>query len=115
MLQSTKNEESASEHADKKFNAIIVEAVEQDILNRKAVPNKSMEYLIQLMHSLPVDSNRMLVAPISDVGVLPHAGLAVLASSSVAQTASCVLSLIAHTGRSVVNDLAPPSACPPLA
>ena len=50
VLQSTKNEESASEHPDKKFNAIIVEAVEQDILGRKAVPNKSMEYLIQLMH-----------------------------------------------------------------
>ena len=50
VLQSTKNEESASEHADKKFNAIIVEAVEQDVLCRKAMPNKSMEYLIQLTH-----------------------------------------------------------------
>ena len=62
VLQSTRNEDSASEHADKKFNAIIVEAVEQDILVRKAMPNKSMEYLIQLMHSLPADSTRMLVA-----------------------------------------------------
>ena len=39
-----------------------MEAVEQDILGRKAMPNKSMEYLIQLMHSLPADSTRMLVA-----------------------------------------------------
>ena len=106
VLQSTKNEESALEHADKKFNAIIVEAVEQDILGRKVLPNKSMEYLIQLTHSLPADSNRMLVAPISDVGLVRHAGLAVFTSSSVSQKASCVLSLIAHTGRSVISDLA---------
>ena len=105
VLQSTKNEESASEHADKKFNAIIVEAVEQDILSRAAVPNKSMEYLNQLMQSVPADSNRMIVAPISNVGVLRHAGLAVFTSSEVSQKASCVLSLIAHTGRSVISDL----------
>ena len=43
VLQSPKNEESASEHADKRFNSVIVEAVEQDILSRAAVPNKSME------------------------------------------------------------------------
>ena len=64
-----------------------------------------MEYLIQLMHSVPADSNQMLVAPISDVGEVRHAGLAVLTSSSVSQKASCVLSLIAHTGRSVISDL----------
>ena len=105
VLQSTKNEESASEHADKRFNAIIVEAVEQDLLGRKVVPNKSMEYLNQLMQSVPADSNRMIVAPISDVGLVRHAGLAVFTSSSVSQKASCVLSLIAHTGRSVISDL----------
>ena len=106
VLQSTKNEDSASEHADNRFSAVIVEAVEQDLLSHKVVPNMSMEYLSQLMLSLPVDSNRMLVAPISAVRLVRHTGLAVLTSSSVSQKASCVLSLIAHLGRSVISDLA---------
>ena len=106
VLLSTKKEDGASEHADSRFNAIIVEATEQDLLSRKVVPNKSMEYLAQLMHTLPVDSNRMLVGPISAVRLVRHAGLAVLTSSTVPQKASCVLSLIAHMGRSVCSDLA---------
>ena len=74
--------DSAAEHVEDRLNWIIVEATEQSIVIPKAIPNASMEYLIQVVSSLPEDTNRMLSAPISDVRLLRHAGMAVNPSSS---------------------------------
>ena len=103
-----KKEDSATEHADDRFDFIIVEATEQALLIPQAIPNASVEYLAQLMRSLPLDPTRMLAAPMSAVRFLRHTGMVVDGSSSTSQPfqASSVLSLVAHIGRSVVTELA---------
>ena len=105
---SKRKEDSAAEHAEDRLNWIIVEATEQAVLIPQAVPNASMEYLTQLMISLPQSSNRILAAPMSAVRLLRHGGMVVNPSSSDSAPlqASYVLSLVAHAGRSVVTDLA---------
>jgi hypothetical protein len=99
-------EKGASEHTEGRLSAIIVEATEQDLLVPKAVPNASMEYLNQLLLSLPLDSNRMLVAPMSAVRLARHTGMVVNTSGPAPLQATCVLSLVAHVGRSLISDLA---------
>ena len=102
----SKNEkDGAPEHSEGRLNAIIVEATEQAVLIPKAVPNASMEYLSQLLHSVPIDSNRMVAAPIAAVRLLRHAGMVVDIGTSAPLQVSYVLSLVAHIGRSVVSDL----------
>ena len=44
-------------------SAIIAEAVEQDLLIPKAMPNASMTFVSELLKSLPPTSDRMIVAP----------------------------------------------------
>ena len=102
---SKRKEEGASEHTESRLSAIIVEAAEQELLVPKAVPNASMGYLNQLLQSLPLDSNRMLVAPMSAVCLARHTGMVVNISGSAPLQATCVLSLVAHIGRSLVSDL----------
>jgi hypothetical protein len=91
--------------AERGLDAIIVEAAEQDLLCPRAMPNASMDFVSQLLLSLPSDANRMVVAPISAVRHVRHAGMVVDTLSPTPLQASCVLSLVAHVGRSVVHDL----------
>ena len=81
-----------------------MEAAEQDVCFL-AMPNASMDFLSQLMLTLPADASRMLVAPVSAVRHVRHAGMVVELSETLRIQASCVLSLVAHTGRSTVKDL----------
>ena len=63
---------SKSEDAtDDRLDAIIVEATEQ-VLSPRAMPNASMDFLSQLMLTLPTDLSRMVVAPISAVRHVRH-------------------------------------------
>ena len=83
-----------------------MEATEQVLLLPKAVPNASMEYVAQLLRSLPIDPNRMLIAPMSAVCLPRHTGMVVNASGPVPLQATCVHSLVAHIGRSHIDELA---------
>ena len=51
---------------EERLDAVIVEATQQDLCLR-AMPNASMDFLSQLMLTLPTDPSRMLVAPVSAV------------------------------------------------
>ena len=95
------NSEGATED---RLDAIIVEATEQDLCPR-AMPNASMDFLSQLMLTLPTDLSRMVVAPVSAVRHVRHTGMVVELASSTHLQASCVLSLVAHTGRSTMKNL----------
>ena len=53
------------------LDVFVVEATEQDLCPR-AMPNASMDFLSQLLISLPADPNRMLVAPVSAVHHIQH-------------------------------------------
>ena len=79
----------------------VVEAVEQDLLCPRSLPNSSGNYLAELLHSAVPDPTRMIAAPMSSVRRASHVGMMV---ESV--PVSCVLSLIAHVGRSETQDLA---------
>jgi len=78
----------------------IVEAVEQDLLCPRSLPNSSGNYLTELLHSAVPDPTRMIAAPMSSVLRTSHVGMMV---ESV--PVSCVLSLIAHVGRSETQNL----------
>ena len=93
------------EHTTHALDAVVVEAEQQDLLCPRALPNASMEFVSQLLNSLSPDPSRMLVAPLSAVHCVRHAGMVVDTLSSTPLQASCVLSLVAHTGRSVIHDL----------
>ena len=58
------------------LDVFVVEATEQDLCPR-AMPNASMDFLSQLLISLPADPNRMLVAPVSAVHHIQHSGMVV--------------------------------------
>ena len=77
------------------MDTCIVEAVEQDLLCPRSLPNSSGNYLAELLHSAVPDPTRMIAAPMSSVHRASHVGMMV---ESV--PVSCVLSLIAHVGRS---------------
>ena len=87
-----------------RLEAIIVEATQQDLCPR-AMPNASMDFLSQLMLTLPTDPSKTVVAPVSAVRHIRHWGMAVECSSSAHLQASCVLTLVAHTGRSTIKNL----------
>ena len=87
------------------LNAVIVEGAEQDLTIGAALPNASMSFLGELLKALPPDDDRMVVAPASQVSVSPHAGMVVGASAAKQMPASCVLTLVAHVGKSRVDDL----------
>jgi hypothetical protein len=94
--------DGATEHT---LLAVIVEVAEQELYIPKAMPNASMTFVSQLLASLPLDADRMIVAPVIDLRHVRHAGMVVETKEPKPLQASCVLSLIAHTGKSVVNDL----------
>ena len=93
---------SAPEHG---LDAVIMEAEEQELLIPQAIPNNSLEFVSQLMRSLPADPSRMLVAPMSMIRHVSHAGMVVHNPDQLPIQGSCVLSLVASTGRSVTHDL----------
>ena len=93
------------EHTELVLDAVIVESEPQDLFCPRALPNASMEFLTQLLHSLSPDQSRMLVAPLSAVRCVRHAGMVVDTSGSTPLQASCVLALVAHIGRSAIHDL----------
>ena len=58
-----------------------------------------------LMLTLPTDPGRMLAAPVSAVRHMRHTDMVVEWSRSMQLQASCVLSLVAHIGRSTMKNL----------
>ena len=86
------------------FQAMIVEATEQD-LSPQAMPNVSMDFLTQMLRALPSDEAKMLVAPIADVRHVRHVGMVVETGGSTQLKAACVLTLVAHIGRSSIKEL----------
>ena len=105
MPQNTGDTQSISpEGSEDTVQAMIVEATEQDV-NPQAMPNASMDFLTQLLRTLPSDEAKMVVAPIADVRHIPHVGMIVEAGGSTQLKASCVLTLVAHVGRSTIKVL----------
>ena len=96
------SEEGAPEHS---VSAIIVEATEQDLGIPKAMPNASMTFVNELLKTLPPAPDRMIVAPLSHVRRSPHAGMIVEGQDGARHPCGCVLSLVAHVGKSRVDDL----------
>ena len=90
---------------DHDLSAVVVEAAPQDFLEPKALPNASMNFLLALLSALPPDSDRMLVAPVSQVACKPHDGMIVATKEGGSMKATSILSLIAHTGRSKIHNL----------
>ena len=95
---------SSESGIEERVDAVIVEATEQE-LSLRAMPNASMDFLSQLMLTLPTDPSRMLVAPVSAVRHVRHTGMVVECSGGKQLQASCVLSLVAYTGRSTMKNL----------
>ena len=91
--------------AEHELSSVIVEAETQDLYIPKAMPNASMVFVETLLQSLPPDADRMLVAPIGSLAHNRHGGMVVKTSSGQQLQASCVLSLVAHVGRSTVENL----------
>ena len=105
MLQSTTaTSQDAPGDTQGTFQAMIVEATEQD-LSPQAMPNVSMDFLTEMLRALPSDEAKMLVAPIADVRHMRHVGMIVETEGSTQLKASCVLTLVAHIGRSNIKEL----------
>ena len=66
----------SSEGTQDTVQAMIVEATEQDV-SPQAMPNASMDFLTQLLRTLPSNEAKMLVAPIADVRHIRHVGMVV--------------------------------------
>ena len=96
MRKSTRGDETGGEYVD----TVIVEAVNQDLFCPRSVPNASLNYLVELLHMVSPDITRIIAAPMSSVRRMAHVGMMV---DSV--QASCVLSLLAHAGRSETVNL----------
>ena len=94
--------DGAAEHS---VSAIIVEATEQDLGIPKAMPNASMTFVSELLKTLPPAADRMIVAPLMYVRRSPHAGMIVEDQEGTRHTCGCVLSLVAHVGKSRVEEL----------
>ena len=91
MRRSTRAHGAGGEYVD----TVVVEAAPQDTLCPRSMPNASLNYLAELLHMVSPDPTRMIAAPMSSVRRVSHVGMVV---DSV--PASCVLSLLAHVGRS---------------
>ena len=105
VLQSTTaTSQDAPGDTQSTFQAMIVEATEQD-LSPQAMPNVSMDFLTEMLRALPSDEAKMLVAPIADVRHMRHVGMIVETEGSTRLKASCVLTLVAHIGRSSIKEL----------
>jgi len=106
VLQSTTStsQDTPGEGHEDTVEAMIVEATEQD-LSPQTMPNASMDFLSELLRALPADEAKMLVAPIANVRYMRHAGMIVETGSSTQVKSSCVLTLVAHIGRSTTKEL----------
>ena len=93
----------AAEHSED-LSAVIVEAETQNF-EAEAAPNKSMMELQTLLKLFPVSTERMIVAPVGAITHSPHGGMVVQLDGKMHQC-SCVLTFIAHTGKSQVAALA---------
>ena len=82
------------------MDTCVVEAVAQDLLCPRSLPNSSGYYLAELLQSDVPDHTRMIAAPMSSVCRASHVGMMV---ESV--PVSCVLCLIAHVGRPETQNL----------
>ena len=82
------------------MDTCIVEAAGQDLLCPRSLPNSSVTYLLELLHAAAPDPTRILAATMSLLQHVSHVGMVV---ESV--PVSCVLSLIAHVGRSETHSL----------
>jgi len=85
------------------ISAIVVEA-EQQKLSITNMPNTSMFELRNLLKVIEVNVERLVVAPLESVAHSPHGGMVVNAYGKQHQCA-CVLTLIAHTGKSIVHEI----------
>ena len=92
---------------DNEIDAVIVEAAAQDVDEPKAMPNASMDFLSELMRSLPAGATEhgLAAAPLSALRHGGHAGMVVDLGGGEPMQATCVISLVAHVGRSSVVDL----------
>ena len=96
-----KKQTSATEHES--ISAVVVEAAAQDV-SIQNMPNTSSLELHSLLKELYVNVERLVVAPIGCVAHSPHGGMVVNAYGKQHQC-SCVLTLIAHTGKSIVQKI----------
>ena len=96
MRKSTKSDDAGGEYID----MVLVEAEAQDIRLPKAMPNNSLNYVAELLHMVAPDQSRMIAAPMSVLHCQSHVGMLVDGVQ-----ASCVLSLLAHVGRSETVEL----------
>jgi hypothetical protein len=94
--------DGAAEHS---VSAIIVEAAEQDLRNPKAMPNPSITFVSELLETLPPAADRMIVARLRWARRSPHAGMIAEYQEGKRHTCGCVLSLVAHVGKSSVEEL----------
>ena len=69
------------------------------------MPNASMTFLSELLKTLPPAADRIIVAPLMHVRRSPHAGMIVEDPEGTLHTCGRVLSLVAHVGKSRVEDL----------
>jgi len=101
---SGEKQNNSREDTEDNVEAMIVEATEQELCPQ-AMPNASMDFLTQLVRALPSDEIKMLVAPIANVRHVRHAGMVVETGDTTPLKASCVLTLVAHLGRSMIKKL----------
>ena len=96
-----KKQTGIAEHGS--ISAIVVEVEAQDF-SIQNMPNTSVLELHSLLKELHVNVERLVVAPIGCVAHSPHGGMVVNAYGKQHQC-SCVLTLIAHTGKSIVQKI----------
>ena len=69
------------------------------------MPNASMGFLTEFLKTLHPHPDRMIVAPLDRVRRSPHAGMIVEGRDGSRHTCGCVLSLVAHIGKSKIESL----------
>ena len=103
---SSMSDVSQVDQPERSISAVIVEATEQDFDMPKSTPNASHNFLYELRPSMgPAPPDRMVVAPASAVKHSPHGGLIVQEDDGTRHSCASVVTLLAHVGRCVVDDL----------
>ena len=103
MQRSCSFEKTESDDEQESISAVVVEAAAQDF-SKMSMPNTSVLELHKLLKEIHVNPDRLIVAPIECVAHSPHGGMVVNAYGKQYQC-SCVLTLIAHTGKSNVHPI----------
>ena len=94
------SDSGASEH-ERQLNAIVMEAVEQDI-NPKCTPNAATLQMTALLKLLPRPTDHILVARVSEIDASPYTGLVVGPRRI---PCKCVLTMIASTEKSNMENI----------